>query len=93
MNINLIEKIIFHNRAPFEHLELNFKDKDVIMLNAINGGGKTTILSHIVDFFMKRHVNAIMKNLKKSNKVITGFQQVLTIWINRNPLLYILDLV
>ena len=46
-----IEKIIFHNRAPFEHLELNFKDKEIIVLNALNGGGKTTILSHIVDGF------------------------------------------
>lgn len=46
-----IEKMIFHNRAPFEHLELNFKDKDIIVLNALNGGGKTTILSHIVDVF------------------------------------------
>lgn len=46
-----IEKMIFHNRAPFKHLELNFKDKDIIMLNAVNGGGKTTVLSHIVDAF------------------------------------------
>ena len=46
-----IKKMIFHNRAPFEHLELNFKDKDIIMLNAVNGGGKTTVLSHIVDAF------------------------------------------
>ena len=46
-----IEKMIFHNRAPFKHLELNFKDKDIILLNAVNGGGKTTVLSHIVDAF------------------------------------------
>lgn len=46
-----IEKMIFHNRAPFKHLELNFNDKDIIMLNAVNGGGKTTVLSHIVDAF------------------------------------------
>lgn len=46
-----IEKMIFHNRAPFKHTELNFKDKNVVILNALNGGGKTTILSHIVDVF------------------------------------------
>lgn len=46
-----IEKMIFHNRAPFEHLELNFSDKDIIVLNAVNGGGKTTVLSHIADAF------------------------------------------
>lgn len=46
-----IEKIIMHNRAPFEHLELNLKDKEIVLLNAYNGGGKTTILSHIADAF------------------------------------------
>lgn len=48
-----IEKMIFHNRAPFKHLELNFKDKDIILLNAVNGGGKTTVLSHIADILCK----------------------------------------
>lgn len=44
-----IEKIIFDNRAPFDHFELNCNKNEVFILNAINGGGKTTILSHIVD--------------------------------------------
>lgn len=44
-----ISNLIIHNRAPFKHLKLSFKDKDIIVLNAINGGGKTTILSYIVD--------------------------------------------
>lgn len=44
-----IEKIIFDNRAPFDHFELNCNENEVLILNAINGGGKTTILSHIVD--------------------------------------------
>ena len=44
-----IEKIIVHNRAPFEHLELNFSDNTINILSAVNGGGKTTIMSHIVD--------------------------------------------
>lgn len=44
-----IEKIILHNRAPFKHLELDFKEKGITLLTAVNGGGKTTILSHIVD--------------------------------------------
>ena len=46
-----LEKIIFDNRAPFEHLEIDFKDKGVNVLTAINGKGKTTILSHITDAF------------------------------------------
>ena len=46
-----IEKAIFVNRAPFEHLELDFKEKGINVLAAINGRGKTTILSHITDAF------------------------------------------
>lgn len=46
-----IDKIIFHNRAPFAHLEMSFKDTNIVVLNAVNGGGKTTVLSHIVDAF------------------------------------------
>ena len=46
-----LEKAIFINRAPFEHLELDFKEKGVNVLSAVNGRGKTTILSHIVDAF------------------------------------------
>lgn len=46
-----LEKIIFDNRAPFDHLEIDFKNKGVNVLTAINGKGKTTILSHIADAF------------------------------------------
>ena len=46
-----LEKIIFDNRAPFEHLEIDFKNNGVNVLTAINGKGKTTILSHIADAF------------------------------------------
>lgn len=48
-----LEKAIFVNRAPFDHLELDFKEKGVNVLSAINGKGKTTILSHIVDAFFE----------------------------------------
>ena len=48
-----LEKAIFINRAPFEHLELDFKEKGINVLTAINGKGKTTILSHIVDAFFE----------------------------------------
>jgi predicted ATP-binding protein involved in virulence len=44
-----LEKIIFINRAPFERLELNFNENEIAVLTAINGSGKTTVLSHIVD--------------------------------------------
>ena len=44
-----LEKIIFDNRAPFEHIEIDFKSNGVNVLTAINGKGKTSILSHITD--------------------------------------------
>ena len=44
-----LKHAIFVNRAPFENLELDFKESGVNVLSAINGKGKTTILSHIVD--------------------------------------------
>jgi len=46
-----LEKAIFINRAPFENLELDFSENEISVLMAVNGKGKTTILSHIVDAF------------------------------------------
>lgn len=48
-----IEKAIFVNRAPFEKVEFDFLESGVNVLSGINGRGKTTVISHIVDFFMK----------------------------------------
>ena len=44
-----VERIIIKNRAPFENLNLVFNENEIAVLTAINGQGKTTILSHIVD--------------------------------------------
>ena len=44
-----LEKAIFINRAPFEKLNLVFEENSIAVLSAVNGKGKTTILSHIVD--------------------------------------------
>lgn len=46
-----IEHIYFENRAPFDILDLNFEEREIAVLTATNGRGKTTILSHIVDAF------------------------------------------
>lgn len=50
MKIYLV-KAIFVNRAPFEKLELNFSENEIAVFSSVNGRGKTTILSHIVDAF------------------------------------------
>lgn len=44
-----VEKIIFINRVPFEHLEIDFKQNGINVLSAVNGKGKTTVLSYIED--------------------------------------------
>ena len=44
-------RAIFVNRAPFEKMEVAFVENGINVLTAINGKGKTTILSHIVDSF------------------------------------------
>lgn len=41
----------FYNRAPFEKLELYFEENEIAVLTAVNGRGKTTVLSHVVDAF------------------------------------------
>lgn len=41
----------FYNRAPFENLEMHFEENEIAVLTAVNGRGKTTVLSHIVDAF------------------------------------------
>lgn len=46
-----LNKIIFENRAPFEKLELDFSNSSINVLSGINGAGKTTIISYIVDGF------------------------------------------
>ncbi len=46
-----LEKAVFINRAPFDELKLDFCENEIAVLTAVNGRGKTTILSHIVDAF------------------------------------------
>lgn len=48
-----VERIIIKNRAPFESIDLTFKDKTISVLTAFNGKGKTTILSYIVDAWVE----------------------------------------
>ena len=58
-----VEKCIFINRAPFEYLEIDFLQNGINVLSGINGNGKTTILSHIVDAF----TSSTVENISSSN--------------------------
>lgn len=46
-----LTEIQIYNQAPFDNLHLTFDDSNVLVLSGINGAGKTTILSYIVDSF------------------------------------------
>lgn len=46
-----LKSILVINRAPFDRLEIDLGDENIILLSGINGAGKTTILSYIVDAF------------------------------------------
>lgn len=71
-----LKKALFINRAPFDKLELNFDDSNVFLLSGINGKGKTTILSYIVDAFYelakKGYSNEFENNLNQYYRVSSG---------------------
>jgi predicted ATPase len=46
-----LSQAIFHNVAPFGDLTLNFAENEIAVLTAVNGKGKTTILSYLADAF------------------------------------------
>jgi hypothetical protein len=46
-----LKQAIFVNRAPFENLVVEFEENGISVLSAVNGRGKTTLISHIVDAF------------------------------------------
>lgn len=46
-----IKEIQMYNRAPFDDLVLHFDGSNVSVISGINGAGKTTIISYIVDAF------------------------------------------
>lgn len=71
-----LTKILIINRAPFDKLELDFDDSNISLLSGINGKGKTTILSYIVDAFYelakKGYYNEFENNANKYYRVSSG---------------------
>ena len=59
-----VERIIIKNRAPFESVDLTFKDQSISVLTAFNGKGKTTILSYIVDAWVELTKGIYSKTFK-----------------------------
>lgn len=64
-----LETAIFFNRAPLENLRVDFIKNGINLLTAINGKGKTTILSHIADAFHELARDAFPNSFEgKENK-------------------------
>jgi len=64
-----LEKIFFINRAPLEDIQFDFEENEIAILSAINGRGKTTILSYIADAFYELAKKGFPNEFEgKSNK-------------------------
>jgi predicted ATP-binding protein involved in virulence len=84
-----ISKMILHNRAPFEHIELSFAEKGISILSAVNGGGKTTILSHIADAWYEMVREAYSREFEgKETKYYRVSSQIFS--LNKNKPSYVL---
>lgn len=71
-----LKKALFINRAPFDKLDLDFNDSNIFLLSGINGQGKTTILSYVVDAFYelakKGYQNEFENNPNKYYRISSG---------------------
>ena len=68
-----LKTAFFVNRAPFENLKLDLLENGINVLSAINGKGKTTILSHITDAFYELAKKHFIMSLKGRKINIIGF--------------------
>ena len=49
-----LDRIIIKNRSPFQNdIDLSFKENGIIVLTSVNGKGKTTLLSYIMDAWVE----------------------------------------
>lgn len=65
-----LKQAIFVNRAPFDNLVVEFEENGICVLSAVNGRGKTTLISHLVDAFHEMARPAFDQEFKgdKENK-------------------------
>lgn len=87
----LVDKCLFINRSPFkDNLEISFKE-GVNVLCGINGRGKTTILSYIVDAFYEMAKPNYRGSLKVRSTSIIGshLHFILLIQVNRPLYIYV----
>ena len=85
-----LETAIFINRAPFDNLKLNLKKDGINVLSAMNGRGKTTILSYIVDAFYELAKQVFYTSFEgKENKFYRISSGSFTIEQNKSSIVYL----
>ena len=85
-----LDKIIIYNNAPFENLSLDFSKDGVNVLTGLNGRGKTTIISYIVDALVEISKEAFYNEYKdKSNSYYRLSSSVYSLDISKPSLVYI----
>lgn len=85
-----LEKIILINRAPFDKIELDLEENEIAVLSAVNGSGKTTILSHIVDAFHEMARPHFANEFEdKSNKYYRVSSPLYNLDVNRPSFVYL----
>lgn len=78
MKIHL-SQIVIINRAPFPNLRISLNESEIAVLTAVNGQGKTTILSHIVDAFYemtKQHFSDVAENANAYYRVSSALDHL-----------------
>lgn len=78
MKIHL-SQIIIINRAPFPALRISLNESEIAVLTAVNGRGKTTILSHIVDAFYemtKHHFSDVAEHANSYYRVSSSLDNL-----------------
>lgn len=85
-----VERVIIHNRAPFDHINLELKDKTISVLTALNGKGKTTILSYIADAWVELTRNTYSLSYQEmKNNYYRVSSPLYDLDINKMSLVYI----
>lgn len=60
-----LDRIIIKNRSPFQNdIDLSFNDNGIIVLTSVNGKGKTTLLSYIMDAWVELTRNVYSNTYK-----------------------------
>jgi len=85
-----VKEIVFFNRAPFSELRLSLEQNSVSVLSGINGKGKTTVLSYIMDSWVEITRDVFGKTYEgKSNSYYRVSSSLYTIDDDKPSLVYI----